>query len=178
MDAEYIKSHIRVVPNWPKPGIIFQDITPLLQNGQIFHALIDRYVHRYHHQDIDLIAGIDARGFILGAALAYRLKKGFIPIRKKGKLPFDTIQETYTLEYGLETVEMHTDACQPGDKVLLIDDLIATGGTMLAGRNLLERKGAILVEAAAIVNLIELGGARLLKENNVPLFTLYDINGT
>jgi adenine phosphoribosyltransferase len=120
---------------------------------------------------------MDARGFIIGSVVAYELNLGFVPIRKKGKLPFTTLSEEYALEYGNATVEMHTDACKYGDRVVVIDDLIATGGTMLAGKKLLEKNGAILVEGAAIINLVDLGGATILKESGLPLFTICDFDG-
>jgi adenine phosphoribosyltransferase len=125
----------------------------------------------------DVVAGLDARGFILGAVVAYELNVGFVPIRKKGKLPFTTVEETYELEYGSATVELHADAVKPGQRVLLIDDLIATGGTMMAGKKLLERQGAIVMEGAAIVDLPELGGSQKLKESGLALFTLIDFAG-
>jgi adenine phosphoribosyltransferase len=123
------------------------------------------------------VAGLDARGFILGAVIAYELNLGFVPIRKKGKLPFTTVEETYELEYGSATVELHTDAVKPGDRVLLIDDLIATGGTMMAGMKLLEKLGATVIEGAAIVDLPELGGSQKLKDSGLSLFTLLDFSG-
>jgi len=174
---EYIKSHIRTVPNWPIDGVMFRDITPLLQNPKTFRVLIDLFVHRYMDANLDLIAGMDARGFIIGSVVAYELNLGFVPIRKKGKLPFTTVSEEYTLEYGSATVEMHTDACKFGDRVVLIDDLIATGGTMLAGKKLLERNGAIVVEGAAIVDLVDLGGSTILKNEGMPLFTVCEFEG-
>jgi adenine phosphoribosyltransferase len=125
----------------------------------------------------DVVAGLDARGFILGAVVAYELNIGFVPIRKKGKLPFTTVAETYELEYGSATVELHTDAVKTGDRVLLIDDLIATGGTMMAGKKLLERLGAQVMEGAAIVDLPELGGSQKLRESGLALFTLLDFAG-
>lgn len=175
--AEYIKSHIRTVKNWPSDGIMFRDITPLLQNPKTFRVLIDLFVHRYMDANLDLVAGMDARGFIIGSVVAYELNLGFVPIRKKGKLPFTTVSEEYTLEYGSATVEMHTDACQRGDRVLLIDDLIATGGTMLAGKKLLERNGAVVVEGAAIVDLVELGGSANLKKVGLALYTVCEFDG-
>ena len=177
---DYLREHIRTVPDWPAPGVQFRDITPLLQNPKVFRVLIDAFVHRYMDADKrpDVVAGLDARGFILGAVIAYELNVGFVPIRKKGKLPFTTVEETYELEYGSATVELHTDAVKPGDKVLLIDDLIATGGTMMAGKKLLEKLGATVMEGAAIVDLPELGGSTLLPETGkLPLFTLVDFAG-
>lgn len=176
---DYLRQHIRTVPDWPAPGVQFRDITPLLQDPEVFRVMVDAFVERYSHPDLrpDVVAGLDARGFILGAVVAYALQVGFVPIRKKGKLPFTTVTETYELEYGSATVELHTDAVQPGQRVLLIDDLIATGGTMMAGRKLLEKLGAIVTEGAAIVNLPELGGAQRLQDSGLALFTLVDFSG-
>lgn len=175
--AAYIRSHIRTVPDWPAPGVQFRDITPLLANPKVFRVLIDQFVHRYFDTRPDAIAGLDARGFIIGSVLAYELNLGFVPIRKQGKLPFTTVAETYELEYGSATVEIHTDAVAPGSRVVLIDDLVATGGTMLAGKRLLERLGAKVVEAAAIVDLPELGGSTRLREAGLPLYALVDFAG-
>lgn len=176
---QYLRNHIRTVPDWPAPGVQFRDITPLLQDAKVFRVLIDAFVHRYMDAAIrpDVVAGLDARGFILGAVVAYELNVGFVPIRKKGKLPFTTVEETYELEYGSATVELHTDAVKPGDRVVLIDDLIATGGTMLAAARLLQRLDATVVEAAAIVDLPELGGSALLKAAGLPVFTVCDFSG-
>lgn len=176
-DRDTIRSHIRTVPDWPSPGVMFRDITPLLANPRVFRVLIDQFVHRYFDVRPNVIAGLDARGFIIGSVVAYELNVGFVPIRKKGKLPFTTVEETYELEYGSATVELHTDAVKPGDRVVLIDDLIATGGTMMAGRRLLERLGASVIEGAAIVDLPELGGSVRLRESGLPLFTLVDFAG-
>ena len=175
--AAFIRSHIRTVPDWPAPGVQFRDITPLLSNPKVFRVLIDQFVHRYFDTRPSAVAGLDARGFIIGSVLAYELNVGFAPIRKKGKLPFTTVAETYELEYGSATVEIHTDAVMAGDRVVLIDDLIATGGTMLAGMRLLERLGALVIEGAAIVDLPELGGSARLREAGLPLYTLVDFAG-
>ena len=175
--VETIRAHIRTVPDWPAPGVQFRDITPLLSTPRVFRVLIDEFVHRYFDVQPDAIAGLDARGFIIGSVVAYELNIGFVPIRKKGKLPFTTVQESYELEYGSATVEMHTDAVKLGDRVVLIDDLIATGGTMMAGRRLLERLGATVIEGAAIVDLPELGGSARLRESGLELFTLVDFEG-
>jgi adenine phosphoribosyltransferase len=175
--AAYIRGHIRTVPDWPAPGVQFRDITPLLSNPRVFRVLIDQFVHRYFELRPQVVAGLDARGFIIGSVVAYELGVGFVPIRKKGKLPFTTVEETYELEYGSATVEVHTDAVKPGDRVLLIDDLIATGGTMMAGKKLLERLGASVIEGAAIVDLPELGGSARLRAAGLPLFTLVDFEG-
>ena len=176
---QYLRDHIRTVPDWPAPGVQFRDITPLLQEAKVFRVLIDAFVHRYMDADMrpDVVAGLDARGFILGAVVAYELNVGFVPIRKKGKLPFTTVEETYELEYGSATVELHTDAVKKGDRVLLIDDLIATGGTMMAGKKLLEKLGATVMEGAAIVDLPELGGSQKLRDSGLSLFTLLDFSG-
>ena len=176
---DYLKSHIRTVPDWPAPGVQFRDITPLLQDPRVFRVLIDVFVHRYMHPALrpDVVAGLDARGFILGSVVAYELGLGFVPIRKKGKLPFTTVEETYELEYGSATVELHTDAVKPGQRVLLIDDLIATGGTMLAGKKLLEKLGATVIEGAAIVDLPELGGSQRIQDSGLNLFTLVSFEG-
>jgi adenine phosphoribosyltransferase len=175
----YLKSHIRTVPDWPAPGVQFRDITPLLQDPRVFRVLIDAFVHRYMQPALrpDVVAGLDARGFILGSVVAYELGVGFVPIRKKGKLPFSTVEETYELEYGSATVELHTDAVQPGQRVLLIDDLIATGGTMMAGKKLLEKLGASVIEGAAIVDLPELGGSQRIEGSGLKLFTLVSFGG-
>ena len=175
--TELIRSTIRTVPDWPEPGVQFRDITPLLQNPRVFRVLIDQFVHRYFDVRPDVIAGLDARGFIIGSVLAYELGIGFVPIRKKGKLPFTTVEETYELEYGSATVELHTDAVKAGDRVVLVDDLIATGGTMMAGKRLLEKLGATALEGAAIVDPPELGGSDRLREAGQPLFTLVDFSG-
>lgn len=169
--AEYIRQTIRSVPDWPKPGVMFRDITPVLQDPKSFRVLIDLFVYRYMGQRLDLIAGIDARGFIVGSVLAYELNLGFIPVRKKGKLPSATVAEDYTLEYGNATVEIHADSIRPGQRVLLIDDLIATGGTMVAASKLLQRLGANTVEAAAIIDLPDLGGSKAVREAGLSVFT-------
>lgn len=176
---QYLREHIRTVPDWPAPGVQFRDITPLLQDAKVFRVLIDAFVHRYMDPERrpDVVAGLDARGFILGAVVAYELGVGFVPIRKKGKLPFTTVAETYELEYGSATVELHTDAVRPGQRVLLIDDLIATGGTMMAGKKLLEKLGAEVMEGAVIVDLPELGGSDKLRSGGLTLFTLVDFAG-
>ncbi len=172
MDSAYFDQRVRVVPDWPEPGVLFRDITPLLRDGEAFRNLIDTFARRYADARIDAIAGIDARGFIIGAALAYRLRCGFIPVRKAGKLPYETVRESYTLEYGQATVEVHTDAAEAGEHVLIVDDLIATGGTLLAAARLMERLGARIVEAAAVIDLPALGGAERLKAVALPYYTL------
>ncbi len=174
---QYIKDNIRTVPDWPAPGVQFRDITPVLQNPKSFRVVIDLFVHRYMDRQPDVIAGLDARGFILGSVLAYELSLGFVPIRKKGKLPFTTVSESYELEYGNATVEMHTDAVKPGQRVVLVDDLIATGGTMMAGKKLIEKLGGTVIEGAAIVDIPELGGSALIRKSGLPLYTLVNFAG-
>lgn len=169
--ADYIRQTIRSIPDWPKPGVTFRDITPVLQDPRAFRVLIDLFVYRYMGQRLDLIAGVDARGFIVGSVLAYELNLGFIPVRKKGKLPFRTVSEDYSLEYGNAAVEIHTDSVRPGQRVLLIDDLIATGGTMVAASRLLQRLGANTVEAAAIIDLPDLGGSQAVRDTGLSVYT-------
>jgi len=170
--VNYIRQTIRTIPDWPEAGVMFRDITPVLQDPRSFRVLVDLFVYRHMRQQLDLVAGIDARGFILGAVLAYELNLGFVPVRKKGKLPYRTLEQDYVLEYGNATIEMHTDAVKPGQRVLLIDDLIATGGTMLAAAKLLQRLGADIVEAACIIDLPELGGSAALKATGLPVYAV------
>ena len=171
------KDLIRTIPNYPKDGILFRDITTLLKDPEGFKAVIDALASRYENKPIDVIAGIEARGFILGAALAYKMNKGFIPIRKKGKLPGKTITQDYDLEYGSDTIEIHHDALHAGAKVLLIDDLIATGGTAIGAITLIEKVGGKIVEAAFIVDLPELGGAKKIQALGHNVFALCDFSG-
>ena len=178
MGVEALAAKIRKIPHWPQDGILFHDITPVLQSPQYFRLLVDLLVYRYMNQKIDVVAGLDARCFIIGAALAYQLNVGFVPIRKKGKLPFTTVSESYALEYGHATIEMHTDALKQDSRVLLVDDLVATGGTMMAGVNLIRRMGATVVEAAAILEFTDLPGGTNIRNEGVPLFTLYQNHGS
>ena len=170
--VELVKRTIRNVPDWPQPGVTFRDITPVLQDPRTFRVLIDLFVYRYMRQRLDLVAGIDARGFIVGSVLAYELNLGFVPVRKKGKLPSRTVSEDYTLEYGNAAVEMHADSVRPGQRVLLVDDLIATGGTMVAAIKLLQRLGANVVEAASIIDLPELGGSTAIAQTHTPRYSV------
>ncbi len=169
-----LRALIRTVPDWPEPGVQFRDITPLLRDGKAFRSLIEVFAERYASQEITAIAGIDARGFIIGAALAHHLGVGFIPVRKQGKLPFDTVAESYSLEYGSATVEVHTDAATAGERVLVIDDLVATGGTMIAAAKLLQRLGATVVETAAVIDLPTLGGSQRIRAHKLPIFTVME----
>jgi adenine phosphoribosyltransferase len=177
IDTTAIRDRIRTVPDWPQPGVQFRDITPLLQDPKTFRVLVDCFIHRYMDAQIDVVAGVDARGFILGAVVAYELNRGFIPVRKKGKLPFDTVAEEYELEYGSAIVELHSDAVSAGQRVLLIDDLVATGGTMIAAARLIRRLGGQVIEAAAIIDLPELGGSQLIRDQGIPLYTLCQFDG-
>jgi adenine phosphoribosyltransferase len=173
-----IKSKIRTIPDYPKPGILFRDITSLLIDPEGLSLTIGTFVNRYQHTGITKVAGIEARGFIFGAALAYELGVGFVPIRKKGKLPGETVSQEYTLEYGLDHIEIHKDAVSPGDKFLIMDDLVATGGTLIASIQLLRKLGADVFEAGAIVDLPDLGGsAKITKEYNVPVYSLCSFEG-
>ena len=177
MGVEALADKIRKIENWPQKGILFHDITPVLQSAEYFRLLFDLLVYRYMGQKVDVVAGLDARGFIIGAALAYQLNVGFVPIRKKGKLPFDTVSQSYALEYGEATVEIHTDAIKPGARVLLVDDLVATGGTMLAGVELIRKLGGEVIEAAAILEFTDLDGGKKIRESGAPLFTLCQNKG-
>lgn len=159
-----IKNYVRSIPDWPEKGVMFRDITSLLEDKLVFKKTVDSFVHRYLNAQIDTIVAIDARGFIIGAPLAYQLNTGFVPVRKKGKLPGETISEAYTLEYGNAEVEMQKSALLPGDRVLLVDDLIATGGTMIAAANLIQQLGAEIVEITTIIDLPDLGGSAKLQE--------------
>jgi len=174
-----IKSRIRSIYDYPKKGIIFRDITTLLQDAVGFRLVIDQLTDRYKDSvdDIDAIVGVEARGFILGAALAYTLGKGFVPIRKAGKLPHDTIGQEYELEYGTDTVEIHKDSLNEGDNVLLVDDLLATGGTTLASAMLVEKLGATVHELAFIVNLPALQGEQRLLDKGYKVFSLTEFEG-
>jgi adenine phosphoribosyltransferase len=168
---------IRTIPNYPKDGIMFRDITTLLKDPKGFQTTINMLVEKYKNSPIDYIAGIEARGFILGAALAFALNKGFIPVRKKGKLPGKTITQAYDLEYGSDTIEIHEDAIPAGSNILLIDDLIATGGTAIGAITLLEKVGAKVYETAFVVDLPELGGAKRIQDLGHKVFCLCSFSG-
>ncbi|MCJ2034574.1 MULTISPECIES: adenine phosphoribosyltransferase [unclassified Methylobacterium] len=172
-----LKDSIRSIPDYPKPGIVFRDITTLLSDPRAFRRAVDALVHPYAGGRIDQVAGIEARGFILGGAVAHQLSSGFVPIRKKGKLPHKTVSIAYALEYGTDEMEIHVDAIKPGDRVLLVDDLIATGGTACAAVNLLRRIGAEVVAACFVIDLPEIGGAQKLRDLDVPVRTLMEFDG-
>lgn len=175
--SQELKAAIRTIPDYPKTGILFRDITTLLGNARAFRRAVDALVQPWAGAKVDQIAGIEARGFILGGAVAHQLSAGFVPIRKKGKLPHETVRIAYSLEYGLDEMEMHKDAIRPGEKVILIDDLIATGGTAEAATKLLQRMGADVVAACFIVDLPDLGGRARLEALGVPVRTLVDFPG-
>ncbi|HKT71806.1 MAG TPA: adenine phosphoribosyltransferase [Steroidobacteraceae bacterium] len=172
-----IREAIRTIPNYPKPGIQFRDITTLLGSAPMFRRVVDEMVAPWRDARIDRVAGIEARGFILGGALAHQLAAGFVPIRKKGKLPHATVQVPYSLEYGLDAMEMHQDGVSSGERILLVDDLIATGGTAAAATSLLRTLGARILGASFIVDLPELGGSQRLRELGVPVQTLVTFSG-
>ena len=176
MTAE-LKDIIRSIPDYPKQGILFRDITTLLGNARAFRRAIDELVQPWAGAKIDKVAGIEARGFILGGAVAHQLSAGFVPIRKKGKLPHTTVSIAYSLEYGLDEMEVHDDAVAPGEKVILVDDLIATGGTAEGAVRLLKKIGAEVVAACFVIDLPDLGGADKIRALNVPVRTLIDFPG-
>jgi adenine phosphoribosyltransferase len=176
LQQELIAS-IRNIADYPRPGIMFRDITTLLGNPRAFRRAIDELVHPFAGTKIDKVAGVEARGFILGGAMAHQMSSGFVPIRKKGKLPHDTVRIAYSLEYGIDEMEMHRDAIKPGDKVILVDDLIATGGTAEGAAKLLQQMGADIVAACFIIDLPELGGRKKLEALGVPVLTLIEFAG-
>ena len=171
------KSRIRTIPHYPKQGIMFRDITTLLKDPVGFHLAISDLVSRYTHMKIDKVAGIESRGFIIGAAMAYQLRKGFVPIRKKGKLPAQTVGHDYELEYGSDRIEIHVDAIEKGERVLLVDDLIATGGTAEAASALIEEVGGEIVECCFVIDLPEVGGRKRLEAKGYKVFALCEFEG-
>lgn len=169
------KDNIRSIPNYPIEGVIFRDITPLMLDSEAFNGVCDQFYNRYRNMKIDKVVGIDARGFIFGSVLAYKLKAGFVPVRKKGKLPYKTISEDYTLEYGENIVEIHEDAIEKGENVLIVDDLMATGGTIAAATKLVETLGGKIVECAFLIELPDLKGREKIKDYKV--FALVEFEG-
>jgi adenine phosphoribosyltransferase len=172
-----LQSSIRAIPDYPKPGIVFRDITTLLGNARAFRRAVDEMVQPWAGMKIDKVAGIEARGFILGGAVAHQVSAGFVPIRKKGKLPHKRVSIAYSLEYGLDEMEMHEDAVAPGERVILVDDLIATGGTAEGAVKLLRQMGADVLAACFIIDLPELGGADKIRRLDVPVRTLVTFEG-
>jgi len=172
-----LQSSIRAIPDYPKPGIVFRDITTLLGNARAFRRAVDELVQPWAGMKIDKVAGIEARGFILGGAVAHQVSAGFVPIRKKGKLPHKRVSIAYSLEYGLDEMEMHEDAVEKGDRVILVDDLIATGGTAEGAVKLLRQLGAQVLAACFIIDLPDLGGGAKLRQLDVPVRTLIRFEG-
>lgn len=172
-----LKDTIRTIPDFPKPGIMFRDITTLLTSRRAFAEAVIQMSSPYQEKRIDNVAGIEARGFTIGGAIAYELNAGFVPIRKKGKLPFDTYEQDYDLEYGTDTLEIHADAVRGQERVLLVDDLIATGGTAEAAVHLLRKTGANIVGAAFIVSLPDLGGLERITKLGIPVTVLVEFEG-
>lgn len=170
--ADLIKSRIRTVRDWPKVGVNFRDVTTLFHDPDTFRVVIDAFAAECFKEHVDIIAAVDARGFILGGALAYKLGKPFALVRKKGKLPYKTVSEDYHLEYGSAAVEIHADACHPGDRILIVDDLIATGGTLLAATKLFRVLQGHVVGVAGIIDLPELGGSKRLREAGLQVHAL------
>ena len=172
-----LKAAIRSIPDYPKPGIIFRDITTLLGDARAFRRSVDELVHPFAGGRIDKVAGIEARGFIIGGAVAHQLSAGFVPIRKKGKLPHETVRIAYSLEYGVDEMEIHSDAFGQDARIMLVDDLIATGGTAIAATQLLRQMGAQIVAACFIIDLPDLGGAEKLRELGVEVRSLVSFEG-
>ncbi len=175
--ADDFKSLIRTIPNYPKPGIMFRDITTLLGDARGFRKVVDELVQPFAGRGITKVAGVEARGFILGGAVAHQLSVGFVPIRKAGKLPGTTLAQDYTLEYGTDRLEMHHDAVGEEDRVLLVDDLIATGGTAAAAVTLLRKANAKVIGASFVIDLQDMGGSRLLKASDCEVLTLCSFEG-
>jgi adenine phosphoribosyltransferase len=172
-----LKAAIRSIPDYPKPGVVFRDITTLLGDAKAFRRAVDEMVQPWAGMKIDKVAGIEARGFILGGAVAHQVSAGFVPIRKKGKLPHKSVRIAYSLEYGLDEMEMHEDAVTKGERVILVDDLIATGGTAEAAVKLLRQIGANILAACFVIDLPDLGGADKLRKLDVPVRTLVSFEG-
>lgn len=177
-ELDYVRKTVRQVPDFPKPGILFLDITTATKDAKAMNLMIDFLYEKFKDEKINYVAGIESRGFIFGAPLACRLNAGFVPIRKPNKLPADTIKETYSLEYGTDTIEMHSDAVKPGDRVLVIDDLLATGGTAVAACNLVKKVGAEVVAAAFIIELDPLKGREKIEAKGVKVVSMlnYDLD--
>ena len=177
-ELDYVRSTVRQVPDFPKPGILFLDITTATKDAKAMNLMIDFLVEKFKDEKVDYVAGIESRGFIFGAPLACRLNAGFVPIRKPNKLPADTIKESYSLEYGTDTIEMHADAIKEGDRVLVIDDLLATGGTAVAACNLVKKVGGEVVAAAFIIELDPLKGREKIESKGVKVVSMlnYDLD--
>jgi len=176
-DTEFIKAKIRTVPNWPKQGIMFRDITTLLSDVEGMNRVMEILYNRYKDKKIDIIAGIESRGFIIGAVLANKLGVGFVPIRKKGKLPYEVVREEYSLEYGIDVIEMHKDAIKYGQRVLVVDDLCATGGTLAAACNLVRKLGGDIFECAFVIDLPDLKGREKIEKSGYKVFSVVEFQG-
>ena len=177
MDKIALKTLIRTIPDYPKPGIMFRDVTTLIAHGEGFRATINHMAEPFFEKGINAVVGIEARGFILGGAIADRLGVGFVPVRKKGKLPFETLSQTYELEYGTDELEIHKDAIEEGEKVIIVDDLIATGGTLEAASKLVRALGGNILGASFIVDLPDLGGSKKVESLDIPCHALMDFEG-
>ncbi|MBF0118548.1 MAG: adenine phosphoribosyltransferase [Desulfobacterales bacterium] len=173
--CEYIKSKVRTVPNWPIPGVMFRDITTLLEDPSVFNEICSIFYNRYANSNLNKIVAIDARGFLFGSVLSYKLGVGLVPVRKKGKLPYKTISAAYSLEYGEQVVEIHEGAITPGEKVVIIDDLIATGGTIEAAVKLIEMQGGVIQELAFVIELPDLKGREKLRGKKI--FSIIEFEG-
>lgn len=176
-NTKQVQDYIRTIPDFPHEGIMFRDVTTLFLDPRGFRMAVDQLLHPYAGMRFDKVAGLEARGFIIGGAIAHQLSMGFVPIRKKGKLPGKTIEQSYTLEYGEATMELHEDSLQPGDKVLLVDDLLATGGTAEAGIKLIEKLGAEVIGCSFIIDLPDLGGRKKLEAMGQDVHVLCEFEG-
>lgn len=177
MSADYIESIVKTVADYPKPGIMFRDVTSVLEDHSAFSSSISLMLEKFKPLNFDKVAGTEARGFLFGAPLALELGIGFVPVRKPGKLPRETISETYELEYGMDTLEIHQDAVKPGERVLMIDDLLATGGTMIATAKLIERLGGIAEHAGFVISLPDLGGEEKLNQHGIDCYSICSFEG-
>ena len=176
-NSKTVRDYIRTIPDFPHKGIMFRDVTTLFADARGFRIAIDQLLHPYAGQKIDKVAGLEARGFILGGAVAHQLGVGFVPIRKKGKLPGETVEQAYQLEYGEAVMELHTDAIEPGERILMVDDLLATGGTAEAGIRLIERLGGKVVSIAFVIDLPDLGGRARLAKMGMDVHSLCEFEG-
>jgi adenine phosphoribosyltransferase len=174
IDPAILKQHIRDIPDWPAPGVVFKDITPLLNDVDTFRGVVDAIAEHFAAQRIDRVLGVEARGFIFAAPVAYRFGAGFVPVRKAGKLPWDIEREEYALEYGTDLLEIHTDAVHPGERVLVVDDVLATGGTAAATARLVEKLGGEVAGLAFVLELAFLHGRELLTDRDVLSLAVYD----
>lgn len=174
---EFLRESIKTIPDYPKPGILFRDVTSMLEDPKAYALSIELLVERYRHAGVTKVVGTEARGFLFGAPVALTLGVGFVPVRKPGKLPRATLSESYELEYGTDTLEIHQDAIQPGDNVLVVDDLLATGGTIEATVKLIRRLGGVVTDAAFIIDLPDLGGEARLTAQGINCYSLVDFSG-